>query len=176
MLLGRIVRKSSNLPPGTPVEGLKGPWLDAFLTIAGLSHFRGITYAQRPSGTPSAVAGTAARLEAPRALLERREHRGGRGAYAAPRAECLRGLLDQHAEALQRLRAAVRARPADEGGRRAAVGEVVAHRGGPDHRAGHRRHLAREARGGRVDDEIEGLGADVPEAHALRGAEVGESG
>src|ERR1700704_4435722 len=75
-------------------------------------------------------------------LLERGQHLTGRGTHAAPQAKRLRGLLHQHAPALQRTRAPLPLGPLEEGGRGLAVGQVVADRVRSDDRGREGRQVA----------------------------------
>src|SRR5882762_9809382 len=61
-------------------------------------------------------------------LLERGQHLTRRGTHAVPQTKRLRGLLHQHAPALQRTRAPLPRGPLEERGRGLAVGQVVADR------------------------------------------------
>ena len=84
------------------------------------------------------------------------------------------GLLDEHAPALVRALRAATGGPAHEDGVATAVGHVVADRVAANRARRQLRHLAREARGGRVDDDVPGPVVDLGESRRRDLAEVRE--
>src|SRR5208337_4137564 len=89
-------------------------------------------------------------------LLRRKglQHRFGARPYPAPKKKRFGGLLDQHAPALGRAAGVERARPQSERRVTPAVGHVVAESLFADEADRHLRHLALQARGRRIDDEV----------------------
>jgi hypothetical protein len=109
------------------------------------------------------------------ALPQCRDHRAGVGVDATPEEERLRGLLHQHAEAVEGPAGVARAAPAHEGGRLGAVHHVVDPGTVGEAVVRDRRQLALEARRGAVDHEVEAPAGELRQAAALHGPEAGRA-